>query len=489
MDNQQSDSDSDKHKLGTLLPDCLGTSMLFRSAFIFIAWIAVWQLGRLVEYTPHASVWFPAAGFSFACLLVHCRKAVIPIMLAAIVITIWNINHYQLPLNLQQMIWAGILFGLAHILPYWLGAACISTLSKTKNKNTPQLIISFLLVTGLATLIATVLVIMSLVYTKQVDISEVNQMLLPFWIGDLAGVIVLAPLFTGVLNKIFPTSYVKLGVFYTENLGSFRVLASKISINLVLITFSMLTAYVLESRESAFAIFFLAVTHMWIACTESPAFNIISLAISSLLIVLLVHILGLMDHVMVYQFAINVIAANALFGMAVPQLMADNKALKSQVYTDTLTQVSSRHFMMKQAEQEINQSHQTNTPLTLVVFDLDNFKQINDLYGHMAGDKALQQVSTLSKKALRSNDMIARFGGDEFVLLLPGLNESHAQKIVERIKHAISTIKVKDTFMSSSFGMAELKHNESFNGLFKRADKALYHSKAQGGNQIKLATA
>ncbi|WP_154222294.1 hypothetical protein [Marinicella rhabdoformis] len=172
MENQQPESDGEKHILGTLLPAYLGESMLFRSAFIFVAWIVVWQLGRLVEYTPHASVWFPAAGFSFACLLVHCRKAVIPIMLAAITITIWNINHYQLPLNLEQKIWAGFLFGLAHILPYWLGAACISTLSKSKNKNTPQLIITFLLVAGLATLIATVLVIMSLVYTKQVDISK-----------------------------------------------------------------------------------------------------------------------------------------------------------------------------------------------------------------------------------------------------------------------------------------------------------------------------
>ncbi|WP_218944248.1 GGDEF domain-containing protein [Marinicella rhabdoformis] len=309
-------------------------------------------------------------------------------------------------------------------------------------------------------------------------------MVLPFWIGDLAGVIVLAPLFTGVLNKLFPTSYVKLGVFYTENLGSLHILASKISINLVLITLSMLTAYVLDSHESAFAIFFLAVTHMWIACTESPAFNIISLAVSSLLIVLLVHILGLMDHVMVYQFAINVIAANALFGMAVPQLMADNKALKNQVYTDTLTQVSSRHYMMKQAEREITKSHQSNTVLTLVVFDLDNFKQINDLYGHMAGDDALQQVCQVSKNTLRSNDLIARFGGDEFVLLLPGLDEPAALQIVNRIKNAISTIKIGDTHMSSSFGLAELKHDEVFNDLFKRADKALYHSKDQGGNKI-----
>ena len=244
-----------------------------------------------------------------------------------------------------------------------------------------------------------------------------------------------------------------------------------------------------EYSGAAFAIFFLAVTHMWIACTESPAFNIISLAVSSLLIVVLVHLLGLMDHVMVYQFAISVIAANALFGMAVPQLMADNKALKNQVYTDSLTQVSSRHFMMKQAEREINQSHQTNTALTLVVFDLDNFKQINDLYGHMAGDDALQRVSILSKNALRSLDMIARFGGDEFVLLLPGLNETTSQQVVERIKNAISTIKVGETYMSSSFGLAELKPKENFNQLFKRADKALYLSKAQGGNQIKLATA
>lgn len=100
----------------------LQNSALMRGLFIFITWLAIWQFGGLVQYTEHASVWFPAAGFTFACFMVLGHRAFVPIMIAAIVITIWNGNHYQLPLTRMEMAWGGFLFGLAHIFPYWIGA-------------------------------------------------------------------------------------------------------------------------------------------------------------------------------------------------------------------------------------------------------------------------------------------------------------------------------------------------------------------------------
>lgn len=82
----------------------LAQSVLVRTLFIFIAWLLVWQLGRLVEYTEHASVWFPAAGFTFSCLLVLGGRAFVPIMIASIIITIWNGHHYNLGLSLNELI-------------------------------------------------------------------------------------------------------------------------------------------------------------------------------------------------------------------------------------------------------------------------------------------------------------------------------------------------------------------------------------------------
>ncbi|MCF6318761.1 MAG: sensor domain-containing diguanylate cyclase, partial [Proteobacteria bacterium] len=165
----------------------LHRSALIRSAFLFVAWLAVWQLGLLVEYTKHASVWFPAAGFTFSCFLVLGRRAFLPIMAAAIVITIWNGDYYQLSLTQNELIWAGFLFGLAHIIPYWIGATRVGRVSHKAANNAPKLIITFLLVAGISALFTTVLVISSLVVTNQIDISEVSQTLLPFWVGDMAG--------------------------------------------------------------------------------------------------------------------------------------------------------------------------------------------------------------------------------------------------------------------------------------------------------------
>jgi diguanylate cyclase (GGDEF)-like protein len=255
----------------------------------------------------------------------------------------------------------------------------------------------------------------------------------------------------------------------------------------VLIYLTMLLAHLTDSYESSFAIFFLAITHMWIATTESPRFNIISLAISSFQIVILVHFLDLMDHVMVYQFALNVIAANALFGIALPQLRAHNEALEQLVYTDALTQVSSRHYMEQRAELEISQSHEQHSALCLVVFDLDDFKQVNDTHGHAAGDQALQRISQAARQTLRRHDVMARYGGDEFVLLMPGLELAQAHDIVQRIQAATSEISIHDSPVTCSYGIAELRHNEEFAALFNRADQALYQAKAKGGNHIALA--
>lgn len=456
----------------------LKASYWLQSLIIFLAWLAIWEIGVLVEYTEHASVWFPAAGFTFACMLVVGMRAFLPIMAAAIVSSILQIHYYQLPLNIYQSIWAGILYGFAHIIPYWIGAKLVIRISK-QTQNTPQLIVSFLLIAGAASLICTALVLASLVVTDLMPVADVSKTLLPFWIGDLAGVIVLAPLFTGLLIKIMPKSDIDYSRFTQNDWGSLKTLINKTGLNVILIFLTMLLAYLTGSFESSFAIFFLAITHMWIACTESPKFNVLSLAISSVLIVVLVHFFGLMEHVMVYQFAITVIAANALFGIAIPQLTAHNQQLEQLAFTDALTQASSRHYFSQRAELEIAQSHESNQPLTMVILDLDDFKMINDQYGHAAGDDCLKKVCDAAKSVLRKNDVIARFGGDEFVLLFPSLNREESTQLIKSIRIAIQKITIKESKISASFGIAELRQNEDLNALLSRADQVLYAEKTK----------
>ena len=464
----------------------LNKSAIFRAVNLVIAWLLVWQLGRLVEYTEHASVWFPAAGLTYAACLIVGARAIPSLMVAAVVITFWAGEYYGLSLTRSELAVAGVLFGIAHITPYYTASTLIAKLGNANWHSSVQLIVMFLVSSALAALLTTLLVLLVLVQTNMMEADAVSSTWLPFWIGDLAGVIVLGPIFAAILSKLHPSPRVNLEEFASPVEKPSQSYTNKILINFVLILLTMLLAYMTRQPESAFAIFFLAVTHMWIACTENPLPNVLSLAASSILIALLVHILGLMEYVMVYQFAINVVAANALFGIAVPTLVADNRKLREMVFTDSLTQVATRDHLQQRAEIEIMRSHSENRPLTMVVFDVDYFKEVNDKFGHSAGDLALKQVSAAAKNCLRPTDMIARFGGDEFVILLPNTGKSAALMIAERVQTRVSEIQIGKQQLSISSGIAQLELEEGFMTLFDHADRALYQAKKGGRNQVRL---
>lgn len=465
------------------------TTSWFGNVALIIAWLVVWQFGRLVEYTEHASVWFPAAGLTYAALLIIGPRAIPALMLCAILSTFWVGHHYQLALNTWQLLWAGLLFGIAHITPYFISSKFIRSISQSQQVNASQLIIAFLVSSAVASLLTTFCVIWTLVTTQMMPASAVTQAWLAFWIGDLAGVIVLAPLFCAILTKFYRPAKFTLSHYLSPNqLQASKDYKIKLLVVLTLISASMLLAKYANTSESAFAIFFLVIPHMWIACSESAFFNTLSLAFSSFVIACLVHFLGLMEFVMVYQFAINVIAANALFGIAVPALTAQNRHLTELVVTDALTLAASRQHFMQCAKRAVVRSHGDEGSLSLIVFDVDNFKQINDIYGHSAGDKALRDVSRVAKLSLRPTDLLGRFGGDEFVALLPGSTIEDASRTAKRILHSLNAIEVaKQQYIQCSFGVAQLAPAQDFPALFEQADRALYHAKKRGRNQIMTA--
>ena len=192
-----------------------------------------------------------------------------------------------------------------------------------------------------------------------------------------------------------------------------------------------------------------------------------------------------MQYAMVYQFAINVIAANALFGLAVPALMTANKQLRLIVSTDSLTKVASRVHLQQRAELEIARSLEQQEPLCLMVFDIDHFKQINDQLGHSVGDQVLRDACHTAQQLLRPTDVIGRYGGDEFVVLLPHTQQDVVVAIGQRIIGRLRDIKLaNDLSVSASFGVAALKADDSFRTLFERADAALYQAKKKGRSQV-----
>ncbi|WP_300672905.1 diguanylate cyclase [Desulfoluna sp.] len=160
--------------------------------------------------------------------------------------------------------------------------------------------------------------------------------------------------------------------------------------------------------------------------------------------------------------------------------------------TDPLTGMMNRRAFMEQLAQETDRAHRGQTPLSFLLTDIDHFKQVNDTYGHQIGDLVLQCFSKTLKEALRTYDFLGRYGGEEFVIAMPGADDTQAEYIAERLRKKVEEMEIirPDTKelirITSSFGTAacSLSPLETIDSLIKRADDALYRAKSQGRNCV-----
>ncbi|MGC8764388.1 MAG: GGDEF domain-containing protein [Brevinematia bacterium] len=159
---------------------------------------------------------------------------------------------------------------------------------------------------------------------------------------------------------------------------------------------------------------------------------------------------------------------------------------------DSLTNLYNNHYFFKELEDEIEKSKRYNRVFSLVMFDIDDFKQINDKYGHIAGDKALKHLADCIRKTIRKDvDIAARYGGDEFVIVFPNTSAENAFKVCKRLLSTVSDTPVNfgdlSFFITLSMGISEFPADgEESYFLFNHADEALYYSKRKGKNRISL---
>ncbi len=164
---------------------------------------------------------------------------------------------------------------------------------------------------------------------------------------------------------------------------------------------------------------------------------------------------------------------------------------RQKALIDPLTGLPNRAAWSERLEYEVNTWHQQGNSLSLAMLDLDHFKRINDSYGHLAGDKVLKIIANVLSKRLRPTDFIARFGGEEFVLLMPDSALGDALELGERLRSAIEAcpfhFKGERVTITMSIGMAQFQPGERSDLALKRADEALYRAKAAGRNQVQAA--
>lgn len=175
------------------------------------------------------------------------------------------------------------------------------------------------------------------------------------------------------------------------------------------------------------------------------------------------------------------------------ELVAARESLRYQATHDSLTGLLNRGAILEVLRNEVEKTTRRKVGLSLVVADVDHFKKINDTYGHVVGDAVLCEAARRMKNAVRSEDSVGRYGGEEFLIVLPGCSADQAMGLSERLKSGITDQEVELPGMSISFtislGVANAKgrQGEDAGHLVQAADRALYQAKNRGRNSIVLA--
>jgi diguanylate cyclase (GGDEF)-like protein len=170
------------------------------------------------------------------------------------------------------------------------------------------------------------------------------------------------------------------------------------------------------------------------------------------------------------------------------ELKAAYKRIEELAELDELTGSSNRRSIMRMLEEEMARSGRGGSPCSIALIDLDWFKRINDAYGHPTGDEVLRTFSITTYANIRSVDRFGRYGGEEFLLVLPDMDTERAMRAVDRLRAIISELDWSafspGMKVTMSAGVATLRPNETSDTFLARADSALYAAKAQGRNRI-----
>ncbi len=168
------------------------------------------------------------------------------------------------------------------------------------------------------------------------------------------------------------------------------------------------------------------------------------------------------------------------------QLEQKASMLQTLSQTDELTGLLNRRAFIERAEQALQLQQHASMDLALLILDIDHFKSINDQFGHDAGDQVLRQLGQMLRQSGRQTDSIARFGGEEFTILLPDTDRQAAICLAERLRTQVQSIRIGDHRLTISIGISTLNVGQaaSFAWLFKQADLALYQAKHAGRDQV-----
>ena len=191
------------------------------------------------------------------------------------------------------------------------------------------------------------------------------------------------------------------------------------------------------------------------------------------------------DFPIMMRFCFTILAASAFSAMFVQVISDQQKTLEQHIVTDPLTGLFNRLLLNEVLEQTVHQNNRTSTPMTLVAFDLDHFKVINDTLGHADGDKVLRGIGEFFKARIRRTDKVFRIGGEEFLVLLYDTGDEDGKRLATELCNAIASLELLPySKVTVSAGVATLRPGEYWEEWMKRCDENLYQAKRDGRNRV-----
>lgn len=304
------------------------------------------------------------------------------------------------------------------------------------------------------------------------------------------------------INLVFTLAYALTLLF--NKYHAFK--KSKIWFFCLLMLHLVVCTNIFVTNETGFHLyFFLVPTGAFLLFDLNEKFEKLSLSFLAIILFIycentlnltpLIHLSDEMNH-LIYQsvFFINMLEVIFVLTLFANELDKNHQKLNRQATTDSLTGINNRHHFFEQTTYDLAIANEYNRPFSIILLDFDNFKKINDRYGHHIGDLSLVETTKQIKTHCRTQDCFARIGGDEFIIALADTTLNEAKEIAERIKFSVENniFSVSNNINLSckiSLGIASTRasDNQELKELMQSADKALYQAKTQGGNKVGLS--
>lgn len=471
-------------------------SWLGYNSVLVLVWLVLWKLASLMEYAPGVSIWYPPAALSLAAFIVLGARAWPAIIFVLCLTSWWVVTANDSDSTMSLIGISAFFYTLSHGGSYFLGALAARWIIAKRQYRAVHVTLAWLLLIAVLSALMSASIGTLTVWTKQyITSSEVLNVLLTWWFGDAVAVVILTPLFIALLGKRY--SQVQQILDYLHFGSDGRALASYI-VKLTLLIAVFACSLLLSNRLShngteaymGFAAMLILLPQLWLALTEPPLRTAMSLALLFLCVAIAVSLFDLRNIMLVMQIALLTIAAITWLVMLIPMLASDNRHLSHLANIDQLTGALLRHAFIAIANKYLDQRYTNQEPreLSLLMFDIDNFKQVNDQHGHASGDRALQLVATQVCNSVREDDVFGRFGGDEFLILLNGTKDDGLE-LSKRLQQQlqINAQAELDIKLSLSFGIIELKANDTIQSAIDHADALLYKAKRDGRGRAALA--